>query len=117
MKSAIRIFHNPRCSKCRQSLQLLNEQGIQPDVVEYLKEPPSADEIREILQLLGLEPRQLMRQHEAPYKELNLADENLSRETLIQAMIDHPIMIERPIVIHGNKAVIGRPPEKILDIV
>ncbi len=117
MKAATRIFHNPRCSKSRQSMQILEQNDIETDVVEYLKQPPTANELKHILELLALEPRQLMRQHEAPYKELNLADESLDRDTLIQAMIDHPILIERPIVIHGNKAVIGRPPEKILEII
>lgn len=116
MKSAVRIYHNPRCSKCRLSLQLLEEQGVKPDIVEYLKAPPTTDELNEILSLLSLEPRELMRQHEAPYKELNLADESLDRESLVKAMIDNPVLIQRPIVIHGNKATIGRPPEKILEI-
>ena len=97
-------------------MQLLDDKGINPDVTEYLNEPPSIDELKEILDLLSLEPRELMRQHETPYKELNLADESLSRDALIQAMIDNPILIERPIVIHNGKATIGRPPERILDI-
>ena len=114
--SSTRIYLNPNCSKCRLSMQLLDDKGISPDVTEYLNEPPSTEELKEILNLLSLEPRELMRQHEAPYKELNLADENLSRDALIQAMIENPVLIERPIVIHNGKAVIGRPPEKILDI-
>lgn len=114
--SSTRIYLNPNCTKCRLSMQLLDDKGINPDVSEYLNEPPSVDELKEILDLLSMEPRELMRQHEAPYKELNLADENLSRDELIQAMVDNPILIERPIVIHNGKATIGRPPEKILDI-
>jgi arsenate reductase len=97
-------------------MQLLDENGINPDVVEYLNQPPTTDELNEILNLLGLEPRELMRQHETPYKELDLGKEDLSRDELIQAMINNPILIQRPIVIKGNKATIGRPPEKILDI-
>ncbi|MCK4704500.1 MAG: arsenate reductase (glutaredoxin) [Gammaproteobacteria bacterium] len=114
--SSTRIYLNPNCSKCRLSMQLLDDKGIKPDVTEYLKEPPSFDELKEILDLLSMEPRELMRQHEAPYKELNLIDETVNHDTLIQAMIDNPILIERPIVIHNGKATIGRPPEKILDI-
>ena len=114
--STTRIYLNPNCSKCKLSMQLLDDKGIKPKVTEYLNEPPGIDELKNILKLLSLEPRELMRQHEAPYKELNLADESLSRDALIQAMIDNPILIERPIIIHNGKATIGRPPEKILDI-
>jgi arsenate reductase len=116
MSSDVRIYLNPKCTKCRLSMQLLDDNGINPDVVEYLNKPPTTTELNEILDLLGLEPRELMRQHEMPYKELNLGNESLSRAELIQAMVDNPILIERPIVIKGNKATIGRPPEKILDI-
>jgi arsenate reductase len=116
MTSAIRIFHNPRCSKSRQTMQLIESKDIIPDVVEYLKDPPTADELEEILDLLGLEPRELMRTREKAYKENNLDDPDLSREALIKAMIDNPILIERPIVLHKGKAIIGRPPEKVLDI-
>ncbi|MDH5611472.1 MAG: arsenate reductase (glutaredoxin) [Gammaproteobacteria bacterium] len=114
--SSTRIYLNPNCSKCRLSMQLLEDNDIKPDVTEYLNEPPSVAELNEILNLLSMEPRELMRQHEIPYNELNLADETLSRDALIQAMVDNPILIERPIVIHNGKATIGRPPEKILDI-
>lgn len=116
MNDAVTIYSNPRCSKCRQSLTILDEQNIDATVIKYLETPPDQAELENILDLLKLQPRELMRKHEAPYKELNLDDNSLSREDLIQAMIDHPILIERPIVISGNKAVIGRPPEKILDI-
>ena len=112
----VQIYHNPRCSKSRQSLALLEENNVTADVVEYLKTPPSKDELESILNLLGMEPRELMRKHEAPYKENNLDDASLSRDELIDAMIKHPILIERPIVIKGNQATIGRPPETILDI-
>lgn len=116
MSSDVRIYYNPKCTKCRLSMQLLNDNDINPDVVEYLTQPPSTAELREILDLLALSPRELMRQHEAPFKELNLSDGGLSHDELIQAMVDNPVLIERPIVIKGNKATIGRPPEKILDI-
>jgi len=116
MTSAVKIFHNPRCSKSRQTMQLLESSGVTPDIIDYLKQPPSYEELAETLELLGLEPRQLIRSHEKPYKENKLDDPGLSRERLIRAMIENPILIERPIVIHGGKAVIGRPPEKVLDI-
>jgi len=114
--SPTKIYLNPNCTKCRLSMQLLDDKGINPEITEYLNEPPSVDELNNILNLLSLEPRELMRQHEAPYKELNLANKSLGRDELIQAMVDNPILIERPIIIHNGKATIGRPPEKILDI-
>ena len=113
---AATIYHNPRCSKSRQTLQLLEEQGVSPEIVEYLQSPPDADALSAILDLLGLEPRDLMRKKEAPYKELGLDDDGLSREALIQAMVDNPILIERPIVLANGKAAIGRPPESVLEI-
>lgn len=116
MKEDIKIFHNPRCSKSRQTLELLHANSAQAEVVEYLKTPPSIAELEQILDMLGLEPRQLMRNKEAEYKENNLDDENLTRDQLLQAMVDHPKLIERPIVIRGKRAVIGRPPEKVLEI-
>lgn len=116
MTSAVKIFHNPRCSKSRQTLQLIESNGVNPVVIEYLKRPPSHEELEQVLDMLGLEPRELMRTHEKAYKENNLDDLGLSREDLINAMIKYPILIERPIVIHNKTAVIGRPPEKILDI-
>lgn len=110
------IYHNPRCSKSRQTLELLNERDIDAEVVEYLKTPPSREELVKILDMLGLEPRQLMRTKEAEYKEQGLDDENLSRDQLIDAMLATPRLIERPIVINNGKAAIGRPPESVLDI-
>lgn len=116
MSDKVRIFHNPRCSKCRLTLDILNDKGVETTIVEYLNSPPSATELSEVLDMLGLGPRELIRKHEAPYKENNLDDPDLTREQLIQAMVDNPILIERPIIIHGNRATIGRPPEKVLDI-
>ncbi len=116
MSDEVKIFYNPKCSKCRLTMDILNEKTANTTVVEYLKTPPDHTELTEVLDILGIEPRELMRQHEKPYKENNLDDLNLSREELIQAMIDYPILIERPIVIKGNKAAIGRPPEKVLEI-
>lgn len=116
MSTNVRIFLNPKCSKCRLTMDILNEKGVETTVVEYLNTPPDSAELSEVLDLLGLEPRELMRKHEAPYKENDLDNPELSREQLIQAMVDNPILIERPIIINGNKATIGRPPEKVLDI-
>ncbi|MES9812818.1 MAG: arsenate reductase (glutaredoxin) [Candidatus Thiodiazotropha sp.] len=113
---SVEIYHNPRCSKSRQTLQLLQDQGIDPDVVEYLKTPPDKTTLERILDMLGLEPRELMRTKEKEYKALQLDDPSLSRDQLIDAMIANPKLIERPIVIQNGKAAIGRPPEKVLDI-
>lgn len=115
---ATTIFHNPRCSKSRQTLQLLRDKGIEPEIIEYLKTPPTADQLRQILDKLGMKPRELMRKKEAEYKENNLADESLSDDELIAAMVAHPKLIERPIVIgEKDQTVLGRPPENVLDIV
>jgi arsenate reductase len=110
----IQLFHNPRCSKSREALALLRERGVEPDVVSYLKSPPTAARIDLLLTQLGLEPRQLMRCGEAVYKELGLDDPALSRAALIAAMAANPILIERPIAVRGERAVLGRPPEKVL---
>jgi len=112
----VTIYHNPRCSKSRQTLQLLTENGIKPEIIEYLKTPPDKKELGHILDLLGLEPRELMRKQEKEYKAAKLDNPKLSRKDLIYAMIQHPVLIERPIVIANNKAVIGRPPENVLGI-
>ena len=114
---AIVIYHNPRCSKSRQTLQLLQERGVQPDIVEYLKHPPSASELKRLLKLLDMAPRDLMRRKEKAYKALELDNPRLTNDELVRAMADHPILIERPIVVKdGRKAVLGRPPEKVLEI-
>jgi len=115
--SQISIYHNPRCSKSRQTLALLEEKGIEVTIIEYLKTPPSAESLRTIIEQLGISPRQLLRKGETIYKELNLKDESLSDQQLIQAMCDNPKLIERPIVINNGKAKLGRPPESVLEIV
>lgn len=115
--SELYIYHNPRCSKSRQTLALLEQQGLNPEIIEYLKSPPTTDELGNILQQLGLNARQLLRKGEAIYKELNLSDKSLTDQQLIEAMSEHPKLIERPIVIHNGKAKLGRPPEAVLDIV
>jgi len=112
----ITIFHNPRCSKSRQTLQLLQENSAQITIVEYLKQPPSVQQLELILSLLNLTPRQLMRTKEAEYKALGLDNENLSTSELILAMTTTPKLIERPIVLANGKAAIGRPPEQVLEI-
>jgi arsenate reductase len=112
----VTIYHNPRCSKSRQTLQLLRDYGIEPTIVEYLKTPPSASQIKRLLGLLKMAPRELLRTKEAEYKALNLADPKLSKDSLIKAMADHPVLMERPIVVAGAKAALGRPPENVLDI-
>ena len=115
IKMAVQIYHNPRCSKSRQTLAILEEQGVQADVVEYLKTPPSAAELKAILHKLGLSPMQLMRKGEAEFKE-HVKDKKLDDAALIDMMVANPILIERPIVIQGEKAAIGRPPESVLEI-
>ncbi|HGG60705.1 MAG TPA: arsenate reductase (glutaredoxin) [Gammaproteobacteria bacterium] len=114
--STVKIYHNPRCSKSRQTLSLLEEQGVQPEIIKYLETPPDEQTLAEILDLLGLEPRELMRKREKEYKEAGLDDDSLTREEQIALMVKYPKVIERPIVIANGKAAIGRPPEKVLDI-
>lgn len=113
---SVTIYHNPRCGKSRQTLQLLKDKGIEPDIIEYLKTPPSPQELDDILQKLGIEPRELMRKKEPEYKANSLDDSSLDRQDLINAMIQNPILIERPIVLSNGKAAIGRPPENVLAI-
>jgi arsenate reductase (glutaredoxin) len=111
-----RIYHNPRCSKSRAALTLLQERGVEPEVVEYLKTPPDAAELTALIRLLGLRPRDLLRTGEAEYRELGLDDPSRSEAEIIAAMAAHPRLIERPIVVHAGRARIGRPPERILEI-
>ena len=111
-----RIYHNPRCSKSRQTLQLLVDKNIDVDVIEYLQTPPDATTLDKILSQLGMEPRQLMRTHETEYKELGLDNPTLDRASLINAMINTPKLIERPIVLTDKGIIIGRPPENILKV-
>ena len=112
----VRIYHNPRCSKSRQTLQLLEEHAVSPEVVKYLETPPDAQTLSKLLDMLGLEPRELMRRREKEYKESGADNPDLSRSELIDLMIAHPKLIERPIVVSNGKAAIGRPPESVLDI-
>lgn len=113
----ITIWHNPRCSKSRRALEILNDLGLRPTVVEYLKTPPQPKELRDVLRRLDMAPRDLMRTREAPWRDLGLGDAELSDDVLIRAMHEHPILIERPVVQAGDRAVLGRPPERVLDLV
>jgi len=112
----VTIWHNPRCSTSRKTLALLQERGIEPRIVEYLRTPPDAAELDRVLRLLGMEPRALMRRKEPAYRERHLDDPALDRAALIRAMVDEPILIERPVVLAGGKAALGRPPESVLAI-
>lgn len=114
--SETKIFHNPRCSKSRQTLALLEEHGETPTIIEYLDTPPTVEELSFIINELGVQARDLMRKGENEYKELNLADESLSETELLSAMTAHPRLIERPIVIKNSKVAVGRPPENVLSI-
>lgn len=116
MSESTTIYHNPRCSKSRAAMELLTEKGIEATVVKYLDTPPKKEVLIELLDMLGLEPRELMRKGEKEYKENNLSDENLNREELIDAMLKYPRLIERPIVVRDGKAAIGRPIENIIEI-
>ena len=112
----VTIYHNPKCSKSRQTLELLREQGITPDIVEYLKSPPTAEQLQEILAQLGFAPRDLMRKKEDVYAECELDNPSLTDAELIGFMVKHPTLIERPIVLANGKVAIGRPPEQVLEI-
>ena len=114
--SDVTIYHNPRCSKSRGALELLEARGLAPTIVRYLETPPSAAELQALLGKLGIGARQLLRTGEEEYKALGLDDPQLSDAQLIEAMAAHPKLIERPILVAGDKAVIGRPPEKVLEI-
>ena len=111
------LYHNPRCSKSREALALLQTNGCDPDIVLYLETPPTAKQMKQLLATLGISARQLLRKTEDVYKELHLDDEKLSEAALIKVMVTNPKLIERPIFINGDKAVIGRPPENVLQII
>jgi len=110
----ITIYHNPRCSKSRETLQLLHDRGLAPRVIEYLDTPPTLSELEKIIDLLGIKPTELLRRKEPEFKLSQL--DNASDAEILRAMVTHPVLIERPIVVAGNKAAIGRPPENVLTI-
>ena len=112
----VTIYHNPRCSKSRATLALIEARGIKPKIVDYLKTPPSAAELKAILRKLGLNPRDILRAGEPVYAELGLEARDLDDDALIALIVKNPILIERPIVVAGNKAAVGRPPENVLAI-
>lgn len=112
----VTLYHNPRCSKSRAALALLEKKKLDLKVIEYLKQPPSSKQLDRILGLLKMEPRDLMRKNEAPYHELGLDHETLSRDALIAAISAHPILMQRPIGVANGKAAVGRPPEQILSV-
>jgi arsenate reductase len=113
---SVTIYHNPKCSKSRATLALLKERGLAPRIVEYLKTPPTVQELDAILKMLELQPRALMRTKEGDYARAVLGDPKLTRAQLIAAMVENPSVIERPIVVSGKRAAIGRPPENVLEI-
>ena len=113
----LKILHNPRCSKSRQTLAILSDNGINVDIIEYLKDVPSEKTLRQIIDILGIKPRELLRKGEVVYKENNLRREDLTDDDLIQFMLDNPILIERPIVYDDKRAVIGRPPDNVLKLI
>jgi len=110
------IYHNPRCSTSCRTLKLLQDQGIDPEVVEYLKDPPDAVTLQRLIQMLGIKPIGLIRKKEPLYKTLGLDKKQDDDPTLIQAMVDHPSLIERPVVVKDHQAILSRPPEKVLDL-
>jgi arsenate reductase len=112
----VTIYHNPRCSKSRQTLQLLRDQGVEPTIIEYLQTPPDAATLKDILRKLDLHPRALMRTKEEPYKANGLSDAGLAEDALIEAIIANPVLMERPVVLANGKAALGRPPETVLEI-
>ena len=113
---SVSIYHNPRCSKSRQTLQLLRDNAAEPQIIEYLKTPPDAATLGQLLDMLGLQPRELMRKKEKEYKDSGADNPDLSRDELIDLMVRFPKLIERPIVVSNGKAALGRPPEQVLDI-
>ena len=116
MSESIVIYHNPRCSKSRAALAHLRDRGVEPEVVEYLKTPLDADALRDLLGVLGTSARDLVRSGEAPYRELGLADPTASDDDLIAAIAAHPVLMQRPIVRRGGRAVVGRPPERVAEL-
>ncbi|RMF17392.1 MAG: arsenate reductase (glutaredoxin) [Gammaproteobacteria bacterium] len=112
----ITLYHNPRCSKSRQALALLQERGVEPDIVRYLENPPDVNTLRQLVKALNRPVRDILRTKEAPYKELDLARPELDDDSLLEAIAAHPKLLERPIAVKGDRAVIGRPPENVLEL-
>ena len=112
----VQIYYNPRCSKSRKTLELLQEKGIEPEVIEYMENPPDVDTLRKLVEMLGITTREIMRRHEQVFKEAGLDDPTFTDEELLEAISQCPSLLERPIVVNGDKAALGRPPEAVLDI-
>lgn len=112
-----KLYHNPRCSKSRQTLELLKSHDVEPEIVLYLDTPPNEAELLDVIKMLGITPRELLRKKEQDYKEQNLADEGLNDKAILQAMMQFPRLIERPIYVNNGKAAIGRPPENVLELI
>lgn len=111
------MYHNPKCSKSRETLQILEDRQCKPEIIEYLEEPPSVRELKRIIEMLGVSAREILRTTESVYKDAELDDDSLSEDEIIEAICEYPALLQRPIVIVGDKAVIGRPPVKVLDII
>ena len=114
--NTVTLYHNPRCSMSRRALELLRSRNVEPEIIEYMNSPPTVSELERILKLLSMEPRELMRKKESVYKSLALDDENLDRHSQLQSMVEHPILIERPIAVANGRAALDRPPENILHV-
>lgn len=114
---AIKIYHNPNCSKSRASLALLEENDIKPEIIYYLETPPTSDELKQLLQKLNMGIRDILRKSEDEYDELGLDDESLSDEIIFEFVVEHPKLLQRPIVVKGDRAIIGRPPENVLSLI
>ena len=110
------IYHNPGCSKSREALQILHQNNKEPEIIEYLATPPNKETLRQIIKMLGISPRDLVRTNESAYIDAKL-DDSATDEQIIEAICEHPTLLQRPIVISGNRAIIGRPPNKVLDII
>ena len=113
----VMIYHNPRCSKSRQTLEILQIRNVDIEIIEYLNSPPTSHKLQEILQLLGMSPRELMRKNEEPYRSNNLNAPDLANDELTEFLIKYPILIERPIALANERAIIGRPSERVLEII
>ena len=113
---SISIYHNPRCSKSRQTLELIRSKDLEPKIIHYLESPPSVEDIQHFLRGLNMSARELMRRKESLYQELNLDNKALDEQQLIEAICQNPILLERPVVVNGERVALGRPPEKVLEI-
>lgn len=116
MTQSVTIYHNPRCSKSRETLKLIQSKGIEPEIIRYLETPPDTVTLAKLISQLGMTPRALLRKNEAEYKEAGLNDPDKTDAEVIKAMQQHPRLIERPIVVAGNRAILGRPPENVLEL-